>query len=272
MGGPWVGDMYLGPKAICKDVIKSNLVHVKNQKKLYFVQQHEDHFTLNYYDYKAEKAFVLDLHLEMAHIDNVHGDRMVYYVAFNNQDGKYRKALQLNEIKHLPLPDEDIPKDSPIRYQIEIPLDTPLSPLSSRKYTTTVVFFIGFCAFMLANITGQNQAMPTVFILTLAVFGLTRVFVQPKRYITKLSVVNDELHVEYAEGRSNKKKTFKLYDIKIEMGVFGNSRDEYRLMIYNWKKTKHYFMQEVYNNWTPYMIERVGEELSEFTPLTGRTS
>ncbi len=272
VGGPWVGDMYLGAKGICKGVVKGNLVHNKSQKKLFFVQQHEDYFTINCYDIEADRVNVLDMKLMMAHIDGVRGKKMVYYEAFNDKDGRYRKSLKLDQIKHLPLPESDKPEDKPIRYKVEVSLDEPLLPQLTQRDVTVIIFVLAVFAFVVLFAAGRYQALPGVLATAMVIYGFARAFIRPQYYITRLMVINDELHVEYTEGRSNKQKVYKLVDIKVEMGIYGNSRDEYRLMIYNWKKTKYHFMQPVFGNWTSYMIEKVGKELSEFTPRTGRQS
>lgn len=272
MSGPWVGDMYLGARGIAKQVIKGNLVHNKNQKKLFYVQQHEGYFTINYYDIEQGKSYKLDMQLEMAFIDNVHGKKMVYYEALNNQDGKYRKSIRLDEIKHLPLADDEKPEDKPIKYTVAVPLDKPLVPHFTPGDLKFIIILLACIAFGITALASHFQALPFIVVAAMVLYGFTKAMVSRHNYITRLTVMDDELHVEYAENRAIKKKVYKLYDIKVDLTRYPKENDEWRLAIYNWKKTVMHFEQGAQGNWTEYLIRRTADELGEFTPRTGRTS
>lgn len=68
MGGPWIGELFLGDCKVMDDVIIDNLQYNEEQNRLYFVRYHkvsrwskENYFSINYINLSTSSTYMYDL-------------------------------------------------------------------------------------------------------------------------------------------------------------------------------------------------------------------
>ena len=92
MGGPWVGDVYLGYDLISKNCIVDNFVYKEDTKLLFFVKYNRlndlTYFTINFYDFVSKTLYQFDKEFEMLYLKEFISDNELHiYNSFNDQVG-----------------------------------------------------------------------------------------------------------------------------------------------------------------------------------------
>tara|TARA_R110002050_G_scaffold200492_1_gene335368 strand:+ start:27675 stop:28091 length:417 start_codon:yes stop_codon:yes gene_type:complete len=107
MGGPWVGDLYLGGPKLANNILIDNLVYNKNLNKLFFVQyieiskwQRNNFFTINYFDVRLNRILQYEKKFERIFLKEISNEyKCGYYDAFHDENEKHLNTLDLNNIK-----------------------------------------------------------------------------------------------------------------------------------------------------------------------------
>jgi hypothetical protein len=111
MGGPWIGDLYIGPDFVSKDCVLDNFVLTENKQLLFFVKHHFfvtkkgwfgtsgfRYFTINFYNIDNKSSFEFKKEFSIIHIGNfISKNELEIYPAFHDQFKNKRIIINLDE-------------------------------------------------------------------------------------------------------------------------------------------------------------------------------
>jgi hypothetical protein len=110
MGGPWIGELFVGNSKIIDNVIIDNLIYKENQHRLYFVRYHkisswsqENYFSVDYFDVLTKSIHTYKMKFEMIFIKEITDTYdLIYYNAFHDKDEMKLKRMNLSHAPNSP--------------------------------------------------------------------------------------------------------------------------------------------------------------------------
>jgi len=100
MGGPHIGDAFLGTELMAKDCIVGNFVYQEKTGFLFFVKYHRINyyqgFTINFYDIKNKLEYEFDREFSIVHLGNfISENKLEIYPAFH---GEFKNTVQIFDL------------------------------------------------------------------------------------------------------------------------------------------------------------------------------
>lgn len=110
MGGPWVGDLFVGERKVSDTCIEGNIVVNDSDDQVYFISYHkvskwqnENYFTINSYHVRTSVVIEFEKRFNMVYIDELTDDgKMEIYLAFHNQDASKKRIFDVKAEKSSP--------------------------------------------------------------------------------------------------------------------------------------------------------------------------
>lgn len=103
MGGPWIGDVYIGNDLISKGCLIDNFVYQENMNLLFFVKfnkvsKYQWYFSINFYNIDSKMVCQFDHIFDMVWLGKFFSkNELEIYRAFHNKSENRREVFKLDE-------------------------------------------------------------------------------------------------------------------------------------------------------------------------------
>ena len=111
MGGPWIGDLYIGGLLIDNNVIVENVIYKQDLDSYLFIKYHniskwqkDNYFTINLWDKANDLKKESDDKFDMLYIsEGSNNDEILIYKAFHNMD-KESTTFKIDKLININMP------------------------------------------------------------------------------------------------------------------------------------------------------------------------